>query len=105
MAVYTSPLVHQPKIEKGLKKIVRALKPDVVRIRYSFEDNFMGEPSVYFRVVLSDEAAEYHHLHANAQRVRRMVSDVIDPRALGLEWYLNVRSLAEQEESRNPLWE
>lgn len=91
MAVITSysSLLHQPKIDKALKKILRTLKPDVVRIRYSFGDNFMGDPSVWFRVVLSDEAVE-EHLHENAQRVRRMVSNVIDPRSLGLEWYLNV---------------
>lgn len=105
MAVMTSPIVHQPKIDKALKKIVRALKPDVVRIRYSFEDNFMGDPSVWFRVVLSDEAAQHHHIHERAQRVRRMVSDLIDPHGLGLESYLYVRSLSDQEESRDPLWE
>ena len=105
MAVTISPYVHQPKIEKALKKVLRAMKPDVVRIRYSLGDNFMGDPSVAFRVVLSDEAAEEPKLYETARRVRRMISDEVAPWELGLECYVNVRSLSEQEELRDPIWE
>lgn len=105
MAVITSSLVHQPKIEKALKKVLRALKPDVVRIRYSLEDNFMGDPSIYFRIVLSDEAAQEPQLYENAKRAEQLISDAVDPHGLGLESHFNVRSVSEQNESRNPIWD
>lgn len=105
MAVMTSSLVHQPKIDKALKKVLRALQPDVVRIRYSLEDNFMGDPSIFFRVLLSDEAAKEHHLHEKAQRAMRLITEAVDPHELRLESYFNYRSVSEQEELRNPIWD
>jgi hypothetical protein len=44
-------------IELNLEKAVQLLKPDVVRVRYSLRDDWQGRPSVFFRVVLSDDAA------------------------------------------------
>jgi hypothetical protein len=57
-------LVDQAKIKTGVDRAKRALQPDVVRIMYSFAEDWTGKESLFFRVVISDAAAA-------AQRARR----------------------------------
>jgi hypothetical protein len=104
MPIVQNPYVHQGKIDKAVVEASDALKRDVVRIRYSFRDDWSGSTAVFFRVVLSDEASHIDHLGKAAERVRTTVLDDLKPYELGLEAYFNFRSASEQAELQEEAW-
>ena len=98
--------VNPAQIAKALKRAERALSPDVVRIRYTLRDDSTGEPSIFFKVVLSDDAAsKISKLGEIAERIQFTVDDKVKPDELGLNSYFNFRSLSEQNEINEPAWE
>jgi hypothetical protein len=105
VAMVQRALVDQKKIRAGAQKAERALAPDVVRILFSFDENWVGEVSLYFRIVISDDAAKPARLRESTQRIIARVSREIKADDLGLETYFNFRSRSEQEELKDPLWE
>jgi hypothetical protein len=104
MLIVLNPYVHQAKINKAVAEAGDALKPDVVRIRYSFDEDWSGSPAVFFKVVLSDEASHIDRLGEAAERVRTTVLDDLKPYELGLEAYFNFRSASEQAELQEEAW-
>jgi hypothetical protein len=55
---------NQADIDRRVKEVERKLAPDVAWIRYSLTLDFTGEDSIYFRVVLSDQASRQRRLRA-----------------------------------------
>jgi hypothetical protein len=53
-----SAVTKQSKIQAAINQVERSLAPDVVRIRYEIGEDWIGEWAIFFRVVLSDEAAK-----------------------------------------------
>ena len=57
----------------AINEVERCLAPDVVRIRYDIGEDWSGQWAIFFRVVLTDEAARRHgetRLLANLARGR-----------------------------------
>lgn len=99
--------VDRNQIAEAVQRAERALAPDVVRIRYSFKDDWVGDPSIYFLVVLSDDAASKEsQLGETAWRVSSTVRTEIgvDQEELGLHFYFSFRSLSEVNEMNEPAW-
>ena len=97
-------LVDQRQIQAGVATAAKGLRPDVVRIRYDVGEDWSGEPSLFFRVVLSDGASAEKRLYSNVQRITAAVLDAVKPEELGLHAYFNFRSKSEQEQLREPSW-
>ncbi len=91
------------EIDEAVAEVARLLAPDVVYIRYHIGEDWNDEWAVYFRALLSDEAAE-HRLHEVAKKVRAELAERLDFRALGLRHYTHVRSVSEQAALRNKEW-
>ena len=97
--------MNQGQIAKALRRAERALAPDVVRIHYTFGDDWTGEPSIFFKVVLSDDAAsEESKLGEIAERVIDTIRNNVKPEEFGLNSFFNFRSLAEYNELNDPAW-
>jgi hypothetical protein len=105
MAIVFRGLIDQGKIRAGVQRAERKLAPDVVRIMYSFTENWQGELSLFFRIVISDEASDPDRLRQTTQRIIAMISREIKSGELGLETYFNFRSRSEQAILREPSWE
>ncbi len=43
--------------QEQVDRIAHDLAPDVVRIRLNIAQDWSGDPAIYFRVILSDEAS------------------------------------------------
>jgi mannitol/fructose-specific phosphotransferase system IIA component (Ntr-type) len=84
--------------------VERALAPDVVRIRYSHGLDWTGEQSLFFRIVLSDDASSPKRLRETTQRIITKVLHEAKAEELGLQTYFNFRSKSEQEMVREPFW-
>ena len=97
--------VNPKQIAAALKRAERALKPDVVRIRYTLRDDWTGDPSIYFKVVLSDDAASKESkLNEITERIEFTIGEKVKADDLGLNSYFNFRSLSEQNEVNDPAW-
>jgi hypothetical protein len=94
---------QQERIDAAVRTVEAALKPDVVRIRYSIGTDWSDEPAVYFRVVLSDDAAA-HRLREIAREVRERLNDRLDFSALGVRPYHHFRSESEQAALKEEAW-
>ena len=105
MASVLRGLIDQGKIKAGVQRAERALAPDVIRIMYSYGADVTGEQSLFFRIVISDQAAAPTRLRETTQRIIAKVMAEIKSQELGLETYFNFRSRSEQAALQDSSWE
>ena len=96
--------MDEAQIEAGVQRAAQALAPDVVSIRYSLGEDWTGDPSVFFRIVLSDEASRVEHLGERAECIESKIRNDVRPEELGLNYYFNFRSESEQAELQEAAW-
>jgi hypothetical protein len=98
--------IDSTEVDKAVDEFLKTLGPEVVRVRYNIGEDWMGDPALYFRVVLSDSVAHSPTaFHETARRIRRSIFDQLK----SLEnWdlfpYVNFRSNAEQVQLNDPKW-
>ena len=80
-------IVHQQDVAEAVRRAEESLRPDVVLIRYSLGSDWTGDPSIFFRVLLSDEAAKPSHLQEVAQRVATNLAREVNVESFGLHAY------------------
>jgi hypothetical protein len=101
----TRPAVaNEAEIDRRIKDVERKLAPDVAWIRYSVTLDSTGEESIYFRIVLSDQASRQRRLRAVTEHVESELSEMIGFDDFGLNLYFNYRSRSEQAELKEPAW-
>jgi hypothetical protein len=98
-------LVDQSKIRAGVQRAERALAPNVVRIMYSFAEDVQANISLFFRIVISDQAAAPTRLRETTERIIAKILREIKAEELGLQTYFNFRSRSEQALLRDEFWE
>lgn len=97
--------IDQTKVQTALRRLEKDLAPDVVRIMYSYTEDWTGEVSLFFRVLLSDAASRPSNLRARTQHITKAILRAIKAEELGLETYFTFRSKSEQDKIREPFWE
>lgn len=103
--------VCRKSINRGIKQLLA--EPDsrrlVVRIRWSFDEDWSGDNAVFFRVVLTDQAApELNMAEAGYRKLKHLEESVRKHCQLErfvLNVYFNFRSESEQKSLREPEWE
>ena len=89
------------EVSAAVLYVEAALKPDVVRIRWDYGEDWNGNDALFFRVVLSDDAS--------AHRLREVLPPLwrsLGGHALGTGrfGYVNVRSESECRQLNDPEW-
>jgi hypothetical protein len=97
-------LADRLEIEAGVQRATQTLAPTVVRIRYDFGEDWTGDPSIFFRIVLADEAAKKTKLSDMAQTISLTLMREVKTDEQGLHAYFNFRSLSEQATLNEPAW-
>lgn len=97
-------VTKQPQINAAVADVMREFAPQVQRINYEIAQDWSGQWAIFFRVLLSDEAAKRTHLRDVATRVVWRMSEKLDLPALGLFPYFDFRSQAEQALVNEPAW-
>ena len=105
MPIAPNMFVHQTEIAAAVELAEQELAPDVVRIRFNLGEDWSGDPAVFFRVVLSDDASRMGRLREMGRRVQRVLAERARPEELGLLAYFNYRNVSEQAEMKEPSWE
>lgn len=98
-----SAVTKQSEIEAAIDNVARELAPDVVRIRYEIGEDWSGEWAVFFRIVLTDEAAK-GRLREVANKVEWGLWRQLDFRAMGVIAHYNYRSVSEQASLQEEAW-
>ena len=105
MPIAPSGFVHQGQLAIEISKAKHKLGQDVVHISYNIGSDSTGEPSVFFRIVLTDAASREDGLAEVTGRVATILFDEIRPlENWGLNPYFNFRSQTEQQKSNDPEW-
>jgi hypothetical protein len=91
------------RVENVAKKF-----PEVVRIRHSFSHDWDGDPAIYFRIVVTDEARRTIPLGELTGKIEGAL--IKDLALFTSEYsvyipYFEFRTKAEQDRSKDPQWE
>ena len=105
MTIFQRVEVDERKIATGIAKAKKSLRTDVVRIRFNVGEDWSGDPAVYIRVVLTDDASTEERLGDVAQRVREKVRGEIKVEEIGLHPYFRFRSKAETVQYKDADWD
>ena len=91
------------EIEAAIRRVEQIAGPDVVRIRYEIGEDWSGQWAIFFRIVLTDDAAR-RRLREVATKVVWGLSRELDFPGMGVFPYHNFRSLSEQAMLQEPAW-
>jgi hypothetical protein len=71
--------------------------PGVVNLRYTIDNDWSGDPAIFFWITLSDDAARPPILSQTSRRIMDFIAQQLDPVGQwGLIPYFNFRSHSEQ---------
>src|SRR5215472_4506257 len=98
-----SAVTKQSEILAAIHEVERTLAPDVVRIRYDISEDWSGQWAIFFRVVLTDDAAR-RRLRDIANKVVSGLARRLDFPAMGVFPYHNFRSASEQDALQEEAW-
>jgi hypothetical protein len=98
-----SAVTKQAEIQAAIDVVEKNLEPDVVRIRYEIGQDWSGQWAVFFRIVLSDDAAK-RKLRDVANKVVWGLERQLDFPGMGVSPYHNFRSVSEQSLLQEPAW-
>jgi hypothetical protein len=99
-----SGIVQESQINAAITDVYRQLAPDVVRIRFDIGPDWSGEDAIFFRILLSDDAARTRLREATVKAIG-MLESALNFATMGLRVYHNVRSVSEQAALREKSWE
>ena len=90
-------------MDAAIRRVQQSIGSDVVRIRYEIAEDWSGQWAIFFRIVLTDDAAR-RRLREVATRVVWELDQQLDFPGLGVFPYHNFRSLSEQAMLQEPAW-
>lgn len=96
-------ITKQPQINAAVAAVVKELSPSVKHMRYDIAQDWSGQWAIFFRVLLSDDAAQ-QRLKDVATRVVWRTSEWLDLPNLGLFPYFEFRSESEQARLHEASW-
>jgi len=97
--------VKQREFASAVAEVERILGPDVIRIRHTLENDWSGEPAVFFRIILSDAASKRDRLLHATNHISNTIERQIEPlEQWGVLPYFNFRSQSEQIQLNEPAW-
>jgi hypothetical protein len=102
--MYLPPaLTKQAEIDAAVQRVQQTVGPDVVRIRYEIGEDWSSQWAIFFRVVLTDDAAR-RRLRDVATKVVWELARQLDFPGMGVFPYHNFRSESEQATLQEPAW-
>lgn len=98
-------MVHQAQIDAEIESAIRKLGPEAAQVSYGLGEDSTGEPSLFFRIVLTDDAAKEEALAGATGRIATLLFDELRPMEnWGLHAYFNFRSASEHQSKYDPDW-
>jgi hypothetical protein len=96
---------QRAQLDEAIEELRSRLGPDVVRLRYTLERDWSGDPAIFFRVLLSDRASRRDQLYSSTSQIEDMIVENLQPlEQWGVLPYFSYRSLAEQAVLQEEAW-
>jgi hypothetical protein len=106
MAYLAGGIAQPSELVKELNQLAHVVIPGVVKWPYTFENDWSGDPAIFFWVILTDEASKPENLPRVTAAFIANIEKHVD--LLG-EWdyipYFNFRSSSEQAELKDEVYE
>jgi hypothetical protein len=99
----TPGVVHDSQINATITQIYQRMR-DVRLIRFDRRTDWSGDDAIYFRILISDDAARTR-LRETMAEAANMLESSLSLTTLGYYVYYNVRSISEQAALREKSWE
>jgi hypothetical protein len=104
MALMTASSVHQQEIDSAVHRVESKFAQAVDHIRYNLGENWIGAPSIFFRVVVRDEASRRDLLLELSEKVSISLMNEAKTDENGLYAYFDFMSMSEQARIQDPAW-
>ena len=109
MAAYPAGYVSPEQIASEIERAKQKLGPEVIRVKYTVEEDTSGEPAIYFRITLTDSAfgtrPSTEAVGRTTGKIREILFDELRPNEnWGLQPYFRFRSESEQATMHDPEW-
>jgi len=103
MAYLAKGVAQASDLVKRFNRLSHVVIPGVEKWNYTFEDDWSGDPAIFFWVIVNDEASKPQNL----RQVRAaFMAQIIDlPGEWGLIPYFNFRSRSEQAKLKDEVYE
>jgi hypothetical protein len=106
MPMVPAGYVHLGHLDAVVKEAASLLGPEVVHVTYRTGPDSTDEPSIFFRIVLTDAAIREETIVSVTRRIADVLLAAVRPlENWGLRPYFNYRSKSEQDQRRDPDWE
>ena len=106
MAYLAKGIAQTSELVKKFNGLAHFVIPGVVKWRYTFENDWSGDPAIFFWVVVTDEASKPQNLRQTKSAFIAKINNHVD---LAGEWglipYFSFRSLSEQVELKDEVYE
>ena len=92
--------------QEQVNQVVAELAPDVVRIRMIISTDSIGEPAIFFKGILSDEAATREGFREVSVKAEARIKDWLGPDLIASHFpYFRWRLQSDQAAWREASWE
>lgn len=96
---------NEAEVRKSVEAALAALGPIAQRVNFSIGNDSDGEPAIFFRITLSDEAAKAEKLYQSTSIITSRIFDEVRPlETWGLYPFFTFRSQSEQADLQDPEW-
>jgi hypothetical protein len=96
--------LNEPQIRSAVDQVVTELADDVVHIRYDIGLDWTGDRSIFFRVLLKNQASRGKRLPKATSRASDLLREKMRAIPLDLLVYTSFRSQKEQESMPEKAW-
>jgi hypothetical protein len=106
MAHLAKGIARASELVKRFNQLAHLVMPGVEKWRYTFENDWSGDPAIFFWVTLTDEASKPRNLQEAKTAFKGTINSHVD---LSGEWglipYFNFRSRSEQSILKDEVYE
>ncbi|HXB67041.1 MAG TPA: hypothetical protein VNY05_02290 [Candidatus Acidoferrales bacterium] len=95
---------NTPQLQADVRRAAQSLGADVVHINFEIGFDEMGFASIFFNIVLTDEASRPARLRFVAQQVALTLMNQLKTDENGVHAYFNFRSQSEVASIKDPAW-
>lgn len=96
--------LNQAHLANEVAQAIQKLGPEVVRVRYNVGEDMSGDRSIFFRIVLTDEASREETLADVTDRIALVFEELRPYENWGLIPYFSFRSHSEQSARHDLAW-
>ena len=97
--------MQRTQFAAAVAEVERQLVPDVLRIRFTLDEDWTGDPAVHFRILLPDDVVEFGKILPATRKIQEAIEGNIEPFEQWGVWpYYDYRGASEQAEFNEPAW-